>query len=357
MDMMNKQKWVRMLTFLILSLFCIFLLYFTGGPTSYVWVMDAGDVLNETHLIKMCPTGKRLLQTQFGQSGGIGIDLERNILWAPELNYLNQIYYDQVVQVDQEGKIIDRFQGYRMNVLAVDPADGSIWVNAWDAYGQRTLMTKLASNGKLLRRVEGFSQVYSVAINPRDSSLWVADGVNRTITHLTADGEKLFEMRTAGFFFSNAPHQVAVDPRNGDVWFTTVDPSSLHKLSSGGEGLPEISGLRSPVAVTINPMNGNVWVADYDLLDSGAIVKFDPQGELILTQALPAHVLTAAINPFDGMLWVGMDGEMIRYYDDGSVAGREIGFNQPQSIAFAKTGNNFLTEIKCTLSFYPNLLK
>jgi DNA-binding beta-propeller fold protein YncE len=218
-------------------------------------------------------------------------------------------------------------------------------------------MKKLASNGKPLRRVDGFSQVYSVAINPLDSSLWVADGVDRTLTHLTADGEKLFEMRTAGFFFSNAAHQIAVDPRNGEVWFTTVDSSALHKLSSEGEGLIEISDLRSPIAVTINPMNGNVWVADFDLLDSGAMLKFDPQGKLILTRALPAHVWTAAINPFDGMLWVGVDGEMIRYADDGRVAGRETGFNRPQSIAFADAGNDFPTEIKCTLSYYLDLVE
>jgi hypothetical protein len=318
--------------------------------------MDAGDILDETYLIKMCPTGKRLSQTQFGQSGGIGIDLKRNILWAPELNDRDQIHYDQVVQVDQQGRIIDRFQGYRMNALVVDPADGGIWVNAWDTEGQRTLMIKLASTGKPLRRVEGFSQVYSVAIDPRDSSIWVVDGVNRTLTHLSADGERLFEIRTAGFFFSNSPHQVVVDPRNGDVWFTTVDPSLLHKLSADGEELLEVSGLRSPIAVTVNPINGNVWVADYDLLDTGAIVKYDSHGQLILTQALSAHVWTAAINPFDGMLWVGVEGELIRYDDDGSMAGKETGFNQPQSMAFAKAGNDFLTEIKCTLSFYLNLL-
>jgi streptogramin lyase len=354
---MKKQIWMRVIPPLILFLSLIFLLYLIGRPTSYVWVMDAGDMLNETHLIKLCPTGKRLLQTQFGQSGGIGIDLKRNIIWAAELNDLDQIHYDQVVQVDAEGRIIDRFQGYRINVLAVDPDDGSVWVNAWDADGQRTLMKKLASNGKPLRRVDGFSQVYSVAINPLDSSLWVADGVDRTLTHLTADGEKLFEMRTAGFFFSNAAHQIAVDPRNGEVWFTTVDSSALHKLSSEGEGLIEISDLRSPIAVTINPMNGNVWVADFDLLDSGAMLKFDPQGKLILTRALPAHVWTAAINPFDGILWVGVDGEMIRYADDGRVAGRETGFNRPQSIAFADAGNDFPTEIKCTLSYYLDLVQ
>jgi hypothetical protein len=78
---------------------------------------------------------------------------------------------------------------------------------------------------------------------------------------------------------------------------------------------------------------------------------------LILTQALPAHLWTAAINPLDGKLWVGVDGEMIRYADDGSVAGRETGFNQPQSIAFAKTGDDFQTEIRCALSYFLDLLE
>lgn len=103
-----------------------------GKPASYVWVMDAGDFKNETYLIKMGPTGKRLLQIQFGQSGEIDIDPRTNIVWASEIGDVDNIHYEQVVKVDHEGNIIDRFQGYPSTFMAVDPRDGSVWLNSWN---------------------------------------------------------------------------------------------------------------------------------------------------------------------------------------------------------------------------------
>jgi streptogramin lyase len=284
--------------------------------------MDAGDVLNKTYLVKMCPTGKRLSETQFGQSGEIGLDPARNIVWAPELNDLDQIHYDQVVKVDRDGKIIDRFQGYRTAVLAVDPNDGSVWLPAWKGEEQNTLIIKIGANGKPLYGARGFSLVYALALDPRDGSLWVADGMSRTLVQIRADGERLFERQIPGYFFSNSPDQLAVEPQTGNLWFTTAGPGMLHKISPDGEILFETDGFSSPVAATINPINGNVWVADYDLLESGAIIKLSPQGEVLLTQPLPAHARTAAVNPFDGTLWVGMNGELIRYDDEGRIEAR-----------------------------------
>ena len=357
---MKKQYRVLLTSCLIPSfpitvVFCISLLYLIGRPTSYVWVMDGGLYKNETYLVKMCPTGERLLQIQFGQSGEIGIDPAKDIIWAPEGGDRDQIHYDQVIQIDQDGEILNRFQGYSSPILALDANDGSVWVSTWNSMGQHSLMTKIASNGKLIRRVRGFYLPSAVALDPRDGSIWVADGGNRNITHLSREGEKLFEMPVSSYFFSNAPDQIAVDPENGNVWFTTA-AGTIHKMSADGEMLIETGGLSSPVAVAINPVNGNVWVADYDLGDSGALVKLDPQGNIILVQALPGHAHTAAINPFDGALWVGVDGEMIRYDDDGGVADRESGFTEPESIAFADRGNDLRAEIKCTYHFYADML-
>jgi streptogramin lyase len=354
-ERIHKPRWTIWLPILLAA--CLVLLYVLGRPAFSIWVMDAGNVLNETHLVKLCPGGQQLSQMQFGQSGGFGIDPARDILWAPELGDVDQIHYNEIVQLDNRANLIDRFQGYRADRLAVDPRDGSVWVNAWISTEQRTRLIKLAPNGKPLRAAEGFSQVYSLALDPRDGSLWVADGVNRTLTHLSADGERLFEMPTPGHFFSNAAHQIAVDPRNGDVWFTTSRPSLVHRLSAGGEKLLETGGLSSPVAVTIDPISGNVWVADYDLLGSGAIVKLAADGRMLLTQALPSHALSAVVNPFDGTLWVGVDGELLRYDDEGNVLGRIGGLNQPVSLAFAPSGNDWLTRLRCTLILYQDPLK
>jgi DNA-binding beta-propeller fold protein YncE len=362
MDRMKKQRGVLILSclalsFLITTVSCVSLVSLIGKPASYVWVMDAGDFKNETYLIKMCPTGKRLSQIQFGQSGEIDIDPRTNIVWASEMGDVDNIHFEQVVQVDHKGNIIDRFQGYPSPLMAVDPRDGSVWLTTWNPMEQQGLLAKIASNGKLIRKVGGFSSPYAAELDPRDGSLWVADGGSRTLIHISADGEKLFEMRIPGYFFSNAPDQLAIEPESGNLWFTTAGPGMLHKISPEGTVLFETGGFSSPVAVTINPINGNVWVADFDLFGSGGIVKFSPGGEALFTQALPAHAETAAINPFDGMLWVGVKGELIRYSDDGNVVGWEPGFRHPGSIAFAQSGDDLLTEVRCTLAFYADLFR
>lgn len=331
----------------------ILVLVWIGRPASYVWVMDAGALKNETYLTKMCPTGERLVSIQFGQSAEIDVDPGSHIVWAPEFGDVDQIHFDEVVQLNQEGRIVDRFQGYSSPILAVDGSDGSIWVSTWHTLEQRSFMTKIAANGKFIRSVAGFYLPASVALDPRDRSIWVADSANHNITHLSKDGDTLFQMSVPGYFFTYAPDQVAIEPQTGNVWFTTA-VGTIYKLSPEGKMLFQRDGLSKPIAVTINPHNGTVWVADFDLGGTGALLKLDSEGRILLTQALPGHPYTAAVNPFDGVLWVGIDGEMIRYDEAGNITGRETGFHEPDSIAFAPGENNFPIELKCIFYFYTH---
>ena len=80
------------------------------------------------------------------------------------------------------------------------------------------------------------------------------------------------------------------------------------------------------------------------------------KGEVLLTRDLPAHARSAAVNPFDGTLWVGVDGELIRYDDEGRIKARWSGFRHPASIAFAASGIDLRTDLRCTLAFYTDLL-
>jgi len=197
--MIDNRKRASPVLIFALCFLSVVMLYSIGRPASYIWVMDVGDLKNEFYLVKMCPTGKQLLRIQFGQSEAIGIDPRENIVWAPEIGDVDDIHYNQVVKVDRLGNVIDRFQGYGSPVLAVDPNDGSVWVSSWSAVESEGLLTKIAPNGKLIRKVGGFNTLYSIALDPRDGSIWAADGGSRTLTHISASGEKLFEM--PGIFF------------------------------------------------------------------------------------------------------------------------------------------------------------
>jgi DNA-binding beta-propeller fold protein YncE len=351
----NRKRASPVLGF-VLCFLCVAVLYIIGRPASYVWVMDVGDLKNEFHLVKMCPTGKQLLRIQFGQSEAIGIDPRENIVWATEIGDVDEIHYNQVVKVDSLGNVLDRFQGYGSPVLAVDPNDGSVWVSAWSAVESEGLLTKIASNGKLIRKVGGFYTLYSIALDPRDGSIWAADGGSRTLMHISANGEKLFEMPGI-FFHSSSPHQVAVNPNNGDVWFTSSQ--TVYKISTAGQVLEKRDGFNTAVAIAIDPFTEDVWVADFgrpgdEFAESGTISKLDSYGDIILTLEIHSRAYMVGINPYDGTLWAGVDGKVIRYDDNGKVLGERPGFNEPQSIAFAKNENDLLTEIKCTISFYSD---
>lgn len=352
--MRNNKKRTWSLLIFILGLLCIAALYLIGKPASYVWVMDRGDLKNEFYLVKMCPNGKPLFRIQFGQSEAIGFDPRANIVWATEMGDVDNIHYDQVVKVDSQGNVIDRFQGYRSLILAVDPNDESVWVSTWNTMEQRALLTKIASNGKFIRQVEGFYLIYSIALDPRDGSIWAADGGNRTLTHISTNGEKLFEMPYVSFF-SASPHQIAVDPNNGNVWFTAGE--TVYKLSPDGQILAKRDGFNSPVAIAIDPVTENAWVADFgtpgeEFAESGAVSKLDPYGDILLTLDVHSRAYMVGINPFDGTLWAGIDEKLIRYDENGNILGSQPGFNKPQSIIFAKSKNDLSTEIKCTISFY-----
>jgi DNA-binding beta-propeller fold protein YncE len=354
--MRNNEKRVRSLLIFILCLACVAVLYIIGKPASYLWVMDRGDLKNKFYLVKMCPTGKPLLRIQFGQSEAIGFDPRENIVWATEMGDVDNIHYDQVVKVDSQGNVIDRFQGYGSPVLAVDPNDGSVWVSMWNASEARALLTKIASNGKLIRKVDGFYMLYSIALDPRDGSIWAADGGNRILMHISANGEKLFEMPFVAFF-SGSPHQISIDPNNGNVWFTSTD--KVYKISPHGQILAKRDGFNHAVAIALDPVTEQVWVANFgspgeEFAKSGTVAKLDSNGNVMLTLDMQSRAYMLGINPFDETVWVGIDEKIIRYDKNGTIVGWQPGFNKPQSIVLARTKNDLLTEIRCTISFYAD---
>lgn len=349
METENNQKGILAYPLLISCFVCVSLLFIFGKPTSYIWVMDSGRLLNETYLVKMCPNGTRLWQVQFGQSEVVGIDGLHGIVWAPELNNTNGVHYDQMVKLDSQGNILDRYQGYGTSTFAVDPNDGSLWIYAHDR------IAKILPDGTLLLRKGEFSAVESVAVDPRDGSVWIADGLfHRNLIHLDANGAKLFEMETPGFF-SNAPHQVAVNPRNGDVWFTGFHSGDIYHLSTDGQLLAVVGGFDRPASVTVDSRDGSAWVADYSVDSSGGVVQINSNGKVVRRVVLDAPPHVAAYNPFDGTLWVGMDGSMVRLYASGTIVEQVSGFTVPKSIAFAQN-DDWISSMKCAFYFYfkPN---
>lgn len=298
-------------------------------PISYIWVVDRGEALDQTYLVKLCPNGSQVFRVRFGQSGAIGVDPRDGSAWAPELNDAAGVNFDQVVHVGADGRILQRVGGMRALVLAVDPRDGSPWV----ALPNEARIVKLDPAGAPLLSVPGSDGPASMAVDPRDGSLWVAHYRSGILAHLSPQGETLLAITTPGFF-SDAPHQVAVDPRTGEVWHTGAGDGSLSKRSASGELLARAAGFDRPVSVAVDPSDGSAWVADFSLENPGALVKIGTNGERILTLVLGSPPRLVGLNPADRSLWVGVDGALVKLSAKGKIRKTLTGYTRPVSIAF-----------------------
>lgn len=301
----------------------------------YVWVIDQGEKLDETYLVKMCPNGNRQVLVQFGQSGAIGIDPREGFVWTTELNTRESIFADQLVKISNDWSIIQRFTGFRTSVLAVDPNDGSIWVGL----PNENEVVKLDSQGNFLVAVGGFSGPASIVVDPNDSSVWIADYYPpAAIIHLTSDGDELFRVNTDGFY-SNAPHQLSLDEKTGDLWL--VSGNSVYRLSAQGALNFFAGGFDRPLSISVHQKDGSVWVADSLVDGSGAIVKLSSQGELVAKMVTETTARLVSVDPFGDSVWIGVDGGLFKMTNEGEIILEVKSISQPYSIGFLSIDRDY----------------
>jgi DNA-binding beta-propeller fold protein YncE len=350
----NKPK-DRLILFAALAVLLAlsFLLFLRFMPASYAWVMDRGERLNEDYLVKMCPNGVKLIMIQFGQSGAIGADPNTGNIWAPELNDRGYINENQILKYDAEGNLLARYQGYRSSVIAVDPNDGSVWVGLVN----ENQVVRLDSEGEPILVLSGFQAPRSIAVDQSDNSIWVADdGRNDKLVHLSVEGADLFRTPTEGFF-SDCPHQIAVDPHTRNVWYSGSFIESVFLLSNDGELLAEISGFDSPVAIAVSPHDSSAWVADFSIDQTGAVVKLDSSGQLLLRKVLEKPPRSIAVDPFGKTVWVGIEGALVILSPQGDISETFSDFNMPYSFAFVEIPNTFSAKVDYLRSCFLRVLE
>ena len=189
-----------------------------------------------------------------------------------------------------------------------------------------------------------FPRTGSIAVDPRDGDIWVAEYHPARLVHVSYDGVVLFEIPTA-IFYSNMPHQVAVDPRDGSLWF--VGDRAVYKLNELGQSLINVEGFLEPVAVAVDPRDSSVWVASYEKGMSGQVARLSPTGEILVRIPLEERAHAVGINPFDGTVWVGLDRAILRLSKAGEVLSKQYGFTAPMSIAFYRGGNGLSSRFEC----------
>jgi hypothetical protein len=207
-------------------------------------------------------------------------------------------------------------------------------------------VVKLDASGCEILRRSGFDFPASIAVDARDGSVWIADGLGlpaRKIVKLDRLGNEVFRVEAPGGFSSHAPQQIAIDPRDGSLWYVQGFTGTVVKRSSVGALLVAVPGFDLPVAVDVDPTDGSVWVANFSATTAGAVVKLDQNGHEILRTSLASAPHTVRVNPDDGSAWVGIDGEVVVLTSAGQVRATVGGFATPKAIIVARVVEEAVT--------------
>ena len=306
-----------------------------------VWVMES----LEFRLTRLTTGGEPIWTRDFRQSEAIGVDPADASVWATEVRDNTLLKISAVGSVLRHVPDVSRPvpipHGSLVTLpafLAVDPNDGSVWVN-----GTRQVTKFTRAGCELFRAATAFDFISSIAIDPRDGSVWIADGgglAGRKIVKLDARGREVFRAASVAFA-SSSSHQVAVDPRDGSVWYVQHFAGIAVKRASDGTLLTTVSGLGSPAAIDVDATDGSVWVADV----LGGVVKLDTEGRELIRKAVGPAPRALRINPDDGSVWVGVQGALVILSPNGDVRTTLNGFGMPIALAIADVSEPRLARV------------
>ncbi|MFC1859648.1 PKD domain-containing protein, partial [Thermodesulfobacteriota bacterium] len=227
--------------------------------------------------------------------------------------------------------------------VAVDPADSSVWVA--DYYNDRVVkLLPSVTNGYDIGAdtgfhllASGFNDPISLSVNTADNTVWVADYNNHQAVKLDANGTEL--VRASGFY---NPYCVSVNSTDGTVWVADYNHHQIVKLlSSVTDGYDiatdtgshvVVSGFNLPQAVSVNSTDGTVWVSD---TGNNEVVKLTGDGTEILRLDDFYSPRRMAIDQRNGSAWVAdyTNDRVVKLSPGGIKLEKIYGFNNPLDVA------------------------
>lgn len=212
--------------------------------------------------------------------------------------------------------------------------NGECWAVTQDS-GGRNLIVKISAKGEIYPNniIEGFEHPQSLAVNPGDGSLWVADEAADAVFYFGFDDKGVIAKQSSANKLGK-PRSISLNPADGMVWVSTyndignvggaVKLAVEVKTSADGKEqvvikkLATIRGLKEN-SIAVNIKDGSLWVAD----NSGRILKYDANGARLLESPVklkePKYI---AVDPRDGSVWVDdtQAGILVKL----DVSGKEI---------------------------------
>ncbi len=325
----TKMNMHRYLITAILSFLTIFLpvimfqapAVFADAPKEIIWVMDGGN----GQIVKISPSrDKKLIQLkEHFCPGAIALDPNDGSLWINTI--CESVDYKQVIKISSEGEELARFGRYEeVDDGVVNPANGSYWV-ADEGGG---CVAEISRDGKKeLKRIV-FEEPEDVKVSSYDGSIWVSDKEGYKVVKLSPEGRKLTQKRGVGI-----PHHMAINPIDGTCWVTDELNARVIKLSADGkEILATVEGLVNPFMLSIDQRDGAIWVTDQG---AGEVLKVAADGKKIVerVKGLKQPRGISSVNPKDGSFWVtDWWGNVVKFSSLGEKLEEISGFTNPYFI-------------------------
>jgi DNA-binding beta-propeller fold protein YncE len=281
----------------------------TPGP-AFSWVADA----NTGDLIMLSHDGlHEILRTPaFGQPLRLQIDAKRGYVWVLDR------FSGAFGRVAMDGR--RSLNGKRIFGpwdLAIDQADGSVWVADSSANGNGLM--KFDSAGALIKSLESYKKLVALAVHPQTADLWALDRAASRVLIFSRTGE----LRRAASVALQRPTDIDIDARSGKIWI--ADGQRVLRLNANGneEQLNTVA-FRLAYRLAADENTGGCWLIDYSTaIRASDIIKLSATGETLFTSKgfdLPENL---AVNPYDGSCLVADsgNGRVVRLAAGGRVLG------------------------------------
>jgi DNA-binding beta-propeller fold protein YncE len=213
-----------------------------------VWVTE-GNWVNG-HVTHIAADGTELWRgDSFRAPYHVSLNLDDGSVWTSDQPA------NQVIHIAADGTELARLTPDLIDVstVAVNPRDGSIWV------GSDYALEHLTADGAVIANHADFYMVMGTAVDPRDGSVWVFDNTGERLTHLADDDVQLGQW--TGFVYAGS---LSISPISRSIWFSDLRHDSLLHIASTGAALSQLVSYSGKVAVS--PRDSSVWVAQDQLV-------------------------------------------------------------------------------------------
>ena len=284
--------------------------------TARPWVAD----FSAGTLERVTPDGRRIAETVGGRfETPVSLDVN-----ADGRVWLCDLYGGRVWRVTP-GLSTEEVGNHQLPVaVAIDRKRARAWVTD---QGLNSLQGFDAMNpGAPDVFTHNLARPIDVAVDPADGSVWVCERTGDRVRHIGYAGEAL------GSAVMPQPSRVAVDTVTRRIWVSSLTARQVVAFTPSGVPVDTIAGLTGPVGIAIDSAAGSIWVAD---TDADRVIVFDRSGHERFRVNNVYQPLEIAIDRASGEAWVVQPsaGQVSRIAANGQVLRQLRGFAQPYDIA------------------------